>query len=510
MSERETSKERTVPISAESEEAVLCCVMNNPIGLMERALEIPADFFFVPAHAMLFGAVCGMMKRGVPVEMLSVTQHLIDSGMIEQVGGAARITEIFGTTMLSDASFEYHLGILKDKLWLRVVIERTTKLLNTAYCKQDEAAEVLNEAQAAFFELSTEGRGGKQWHELDVVVDECVTKTEQMISHRGHISPGAIATGFTELDRRTMGLRPGELVVIGARPAMGKTALAMNIGTCVALGNGQYVEFDQPPVHVCVITTEMSRFELVDRQLVALSGVNLGKISTGMFSRQDTKSYLEAAAKMREGLMSFIDTGSLSIQELLGLLRFKISKIRSVRGRAAKVVVIVDYVQRLCSETKRSQGNRNLEIAEITSGLKAIAKDMGAVVIALAQVSREAERRADCKPSLADLRESGDIEADADMVGLLWRKGYYEKIKASSRDDGAGADEILDNRAELIMAKYRRGSPEPIPLIWDGPRTQFSSLTDHLFSNNAERREAGYESRVQPRLSAETEEDVFP
>lgn len=480
-----------MPRSNDAEEGVLSCFLQNPGELLSDAMtSLPTDAFYHVANRLIFEQMLAFHQQShTPLDFITFSQHLIDRGVMDKAGGPAQMAHLLNFVPTA-AHYGYYKGILRDKLWMRRVISETARVMHSCFSVDGNPHDVLAQAQTALFNLSMESSGAKQWHEVATVAAECAERMEQTMRHKGHIAPDAIATGFTELDRRTMGLKPGELFVIGARPAMGKTALAMNLATCCALANGHYDEFQQEPIHVLVITTEMSRHELVDRQLVALSKMNTGKLRTGMLSREDARNYSQAVMKMAAGLMSFIDTGSLSIQELLALLRSKVQDIRSKRGPKFKILVVVDYIQRLRSDSKRAAGNRNLEIAEITSGLKSAAKDFQLVVIALAQVGRSAERGTSpeaCRPSLGDLRESGDIEADADMVGLLFRPGYYARRRAA--EDNEDADSIEDNKAELIMAKYRRGSNEPIPLIWDGPHTEFRSMTHKLFSNNDEERE---------------------
>jgi replicative DNA helicase len=475
----------SMPYARDAEMGVLSCLFHTPTLLAPEALAMPVDCFYHPAHRMLFEVIVEFLRNGRPVEYVVLSQHLVDTKQMDKIGGQGFLAELLNFVP-TPTHWGYYVSILKDKLYLRTVIQQCALVRQSCYDFQDEPRKVLLNALAEFSELATDNPGNKRrWIPVAESVDLCMQRTEERIRSRGKVPKGAVATGFTDLDRRTMGLMPGELFIIGARPAMGKSALAANMAECIVLANGHYREFEQPPMPVGLVSLEMNHADISERILVGRSQVDMGKTRTGMFSRMDQQNYLKACAELSKAPLHFLDTGRLSVQELAARCRHDVERL-------GLKVLVVDYLQRMCSDSKRSQQNRSVEIGEISSGLKGIAKDYNVVVIGLAQVGRSAEDRAESKPTLSDLRESGDIEADADFVGLLWRPGYYarRKSKSKAKRDGAGEeDDISDDTAQLIMAKMRRGAPEPIDLNWDGPRTRFTSTHDRLFSNNDAKRE---------------------
>lgn len=500
---------RAMPFSRDAEDGVLSCYLQNPVGLLGEAHgKVEAGWFYHPATRFMFELLLEFNQAGRPIDIVTLSAHLLDKGMMDKIGSPAQLGDWLAFVP-TPAHYEYYLKILRDRWWERECL-RVTQAIQKAVYETGQDGDVEKLVTMAIGDLLNLGNLGRKsrWVHVKEVVKEVCERTAQALKNKGHVTSG-VATGFTDLDRRTMGLRPGELFILGARPAMGKTALAMNIAENIVLANGHYSEFNQVPLGVAIVSLEMSRLDLTDRTIVGRAGVSMGQLATGMFGKREMKAYMAAAEELEQSELWFLDVGKLSIQELLSSLR------QMVLEKGIKVVV-VDYLQRLCSDSKRAQQNRNVEVAEISTGLKQMAKELGLVVIALAQVGRGAEERPGCKPSLADLRESGDIEADADWVGLLYRPGYYERKKAKkegkgnkgqgkvkwSSSAGAGAsagdgvaeeaeDEIRDDQAELIIAKARRGSTEPVYLTWDGPRTRFSSQTSKLFSNNNERREGG-------------------
>lgn len=486
-----------LPSNEEAEKGLLSCVLHTPLELAPEVLALPEDLLYHHAPRVLLEVFQLFLREGRPVEFIVLGEYLRSTphpagGTYEsQVGGPGFLGELLNFVP-SPIHWSYYRGILRDKLYRRMVIQRCNLQIQAARSANDEdARKVLLEGMALFSDLATDNPAGqKQWVHVQASVDQAMLRMEERIRSRGQVMKGAIATGFTDLDRRTQGFLPGELVIIGARPAMGKSALAANFAECMVLANGHYREFEKAvadgrmgPVPVGVVTLEMSHVDISERILIGRSGIDMGKVRTGMLSRLDRQNYFAACDALRKAPLHYLDTGRLSIQELMARCRHDVERL-------GLKVLIIDYLQRMCSDSKKAGQGRSIEIGEISAGLKSLAKDFGVVVIALAQVGRSAEERAGCKPQLADLRESGDIEADADFVGLLYRPGYYERKKAKRKgEDEEDEDEIADDKAELIMAKCRRGAPEPVDLRWDGPRTRFTSTHDRLFSGDEGQRE---------------------
>jgi len=303
-----------------------------------------------------------------------------------------------------------------------------------------------------------------------------VQQIDQIRKNRGHVTEG-LATGFTDFDRTTMGLKPGTFTVIAARPAMGKTALAQcaveNIGT----GTGHYREYNQPAQKIVFISLEMSSEELVQRMLLSRARITLKKLRTGMFSKDEMKNLQDSVAAFMQSHILFWDTTDLSIQEIR-------SKMRAAKKNHGITAIILDYLQLVKSNTRSAKGNREREVTEVAEGFKHMAKELGVPVIALAQLNRESENRGtNGKPKMSDLRESGGIEQAADNVALLWRPAYY---KPEAPSDFEGTDETWQQKAFLILTKHRNGPTGEIPMKWTGELTRFESETDHLMSNNEE------------------------
>jgi replicative DNA helicase len=489
---------RSMPCAAESESGVLSCIFLRPVELAPEVLALPEDLFYHAGRRQLLEVVKEFLREGRPIDLITLSEHLERMALLDKVGGPGELGELF-VPQLTPMHWGYYLDILKKKLYRRTVIQQARLAEQAAYDSDDDAArKVLLEGIAAFSELASDSPSGqKRWVHVKESVHVVADRLQERVDSKGKVPKSAIATGFTDLDRRMQGLQGGELFIIGARPAMGKSALAANIAANIVLANGHYREFDQAALPLGFVTMEMNHADITERMLVGMSQVDMGKTRTGMFGREDWRAFTRACGELGQAPLHYLDTGKLSVQELMARLRHDVE-------RMGLRVLVVDYLQRLCSDSKRAGQNRNVEIGEISSGLKAIAKDFNLGVIALAQVGRSAEERAGCKPQLADLRESGDIEADADFVGLLYRPGYYERRKAKGQkgknvrqgaefnpadDDDEDEDEVMDDKAELILAKMRRGAPEPVELKWDGPRTKFSSTHDRLFSNDDAKRE---------------------
>lgn len=490
--------DQSLPSYEDGEKGMLSCILHAPTELAPEVLALPEDLFYHHAPRTLLEVFKEFLRDGRPVEFIVLGDHLRKTpdprgGTLEsQVGGPGYLAELLDFVP-SATHWGYYLKILKGNLYRRTVIQKCELQKRAAMtASDDDARKVLLEAMAVFSDLAIDNPAGqRQWVHVKESVAEALLRTEERIRSRGQVMKGSIATGFTDLDRRTQGLQPGELFIIGARPAMGKSALAANLAECIVTANGHYREFDKAvetgrikPEPVGLVTLEMNHVDITERMLVGRSGVDMGKTRTGMFGGQDMRNFQTACHELEKAPLYYLDTGRLSIQELMARCRHDVERL-------GLKVLIVDYLQRMCSDSKKAGQGRSIEIGEISAGLKALAKDFGVVVIALAQVGRSAEERAGCKPQLADLRESGDIEADADFVGLLYRPGYYERVKAKKKGgkDDEEEDDISDDKAELIMAKCRRGAPEPVELRWDGPRTRFTSTHDRLFSNNDSKRE---------------------
>lgn len=418
----------------------------SPREIIAECVErITEEYFYVPAHQTIYTVLVELWNAGAGIDLITFTQTLRDRNLLETVGGAPFITSLY-TFVPTAANVTYYLEIVREKYILRQIIAACTESVRRSYEEQDEVNNLLDEVEQKIFAVG-EDRFKGQMPGMKEQVMGALESIEQLWERRGGIT--GISTGFSELDRMTNGLHEAEMIVIAARPSMGKTALAMNIAEHVAISS---------KLPVAVFSLEMSSQQLVQRLLCSRARVNLQKVREGFLAERDFPSLTAAASKLAEAQIYIDDTAGLSILELR-------AKARRLKAQKDIQLIVVDYLQLLKSTTRRAQDNRQLEISEISSGLKGLAKELKLPIIVLAQLNRQPEARSGGKPRLSDLRESGSIEQDADLVGLLVRPEVYEE------DEEARAEKA--GEAELIIAKQRNGPVGEVPLTFLKEFTRF-------------------------------------
>lgn len=439
---------RTPPHSVEAEQGVLGSMLISPRETIAECVEkINEEYFYVPAHRTIYDVLVELWNAGQGIDLITFTQVLRDRNLLDSVGGAAFVTNLF-TFVPTAANVQYYLEIVRDKYILRQIISAATESVRRAYEEQEEVDSLLDEVEQKIFDVGEDRFKGQMLSMKDHAM-QAIETIEKLYERKGSIT--GIPTGFVEFDRMTSGLHPSEMVVIAARPSMGKTALAMNIAEYVAINE---------KLAVGVFSLEMSSQQLVQRLLCSRARVNLQRVRDGFLGERDFPSLTAAASKLAEAKMFIDDSASLSILELR-------AKARRLKAQQDVSLIVVDYLQLLRSTTRRAQDNRQLEISEISAGLKALAKDLKIPVIVVAQLNRQPEQRTGGKPRLSDLRESGSIEQDADLVGLLVRPELYEEDE-EARVEKAG-------EAELIIAKQRNGPVGEIPLTFLKEYTRFET-----------------------------------
>jgi replicative DNA helicase len=437
---------RTPPHSVEAEQGVLGSMLISPRDAIAEVVEkITAEYFYVPAHQTIFDVLVDVWNTGAGIDLITFTQVLRDRNLLETVGGAAAVTNLY-TFVPTAANVGYYLEIVRDKYILRSIIAAATESVRRAYEEQDEVGNLLDEVEQKIFAVGEDRFKGQMLSMKDQVM-EAIESIEKLYERKGGIT--GVSTGFIEFDRMTSGMHPAEMIVIAARPSMGKTAFAMNIAEHVAINE---------KLAVGVFSLEMSSQQLVQRLLCSRARVNLQKVRDGFLGERDFPSLTAAASKLAEAKIFIDDTASLTILELR-------AKARRLKAQQDVQLLIVDYLQLLRSTSRRAQDNRQLEISEISAGLKGLAKELKIPVIVVAQLNRQPEQRSGGKPRLSDLRESGSIEQDADLVGLLVRPEMYEE------DDEARQEK--SGEAELIIAKQRNGPVGEIPLTFLKEFTRF-------------------------------------
>ncbi len=416
--------------------------------IAEVVEKINDAYFYIPAHQTIYGVLVDLWNAGAGIDLITFTQVLRDRNLLDSVGGAAFVTSLF-TFVPTAANVGYYLEIVRDKYILREIISACTEGARRSYEEQDQVDNLLDEVEQKIYAVGEDRFKGQSLTMKDQVM-EAIEAIEKLWENKGSLT--GLATGFIELDKMTSGLHPAEMIVIAARPSMGKTALAMNIVEHVAV-------HEKRPV--AVFSLEMSSQQLVQRMLCSRARVNLKRARDGFLAESDFEKLTTAAAKLAESEIYIDDTAGLTILELR-------AKARRLSAQHKIELIVIDYLQLLRSTSRRGQENRQIEISEISAGIKGLAKELKIPIIVAAQLNRNPENRTgDSKgrPRLADLRESGSIEQDADLVALLVRQEYYADTE-EEKDETEG-------KAELIIAKQRNGPTGDVPLTFRKEFTRF-------------------------------------
>lgn len=437
---------RLLPQDVAAEKGVLSSYLLSPQDVQIRCSElgITSEHFYLPAHATIFSSLRVMEEERRTVDFITLTNFLRDRGMLDEVGGPFYVTDL-GDFLPTASNVGHYLEILIAKHTLRKMIQICTHFAARSYDDPHQHAELLNELEARVLGIRKNDDAELRESNPKDLVMQVNARIEEMYDRRGEVS--GLKTGFGEIDQMLNGLQPSDMIVIAARPSMGKTALAMNIAEHVAVVEKRTIAF---------FTLEMSDVALMERALLSRSRINLHRVRMGFLSDGDFPALTAAGAKLSEG-------GRLRIIDAVG------ASIAAIKAKARRLkrkfpdlaAIFLDYIQKCRSTSKQALGNREREIAEISAGLKDIAKELNIPVVVLAQLNRQVEsRKGETKgrPQLSDLRESGAIEQDADIVGLLYREEYYA--------EGDEAKAACEGKATLIIAKNRNGPVGDIPLTF--------------------------------------------
>ncbi len=443
---------RLLPQAPDAERGVLSSFLLAPreIGGLCAEKQIKSEHFHLPAHAQIYATLLELWDGNKPIDFITLTQLLRDRGQLDQVGGAAFVTELF-TFLPTAANAGFYVEILQEKYTLREIIKVCTEYAARSYDEQDDVPNLLDAVEAQISAIAQDRFKDKTASMKDQVM-HAIQAIEDLYERRGAIT--GLPTGLAELDKMLDGLHKAEMIVIAARPSMGKTALAMNIAEYIAL---------EAKLPVAVFSLEMSTSQLVQRLLCSRARVNLGSVRNGFLAERDFPALTAAASKLAESKIFIDDTPGLSILELR-------AKSRRLKSQHDIQAIFIDYLQLLRSTSRRAQDNRQLEIAEISSGLKSLSKELNLPIVVLAQLNRNPEQRSgDSKgrPRLSDLRESGSIEQDADVVALLVREEYYAENEEDKKES--------EGKATLIIAKQRNGPVGDVPLTFLKEFTRFEN-----------------------------------
>jgi replicative DNA helicase len=446
-----TRIDRLPPHSPEAEQGVLGCVLISPNDCMGDCIgkfKAGAEVFYDLRHQTIYGALSEMYDAREAIDLITLQQRLKDRNLLEQVGGIAYLAAL-PDTVPSSANLSYYADIVQEKFLLRKMIHTCTDVVGRVYDFEGDADVLMDEVERDILQIN-EARVQSKTILIKELVHNAITTVENFHQRQGMLT--GIGTGFTDFDKMTSGMHAGEMIVIAARPSMGKTSLAMNIAEHVAV---------EEKLPVGVFSLEMTADSLVLRMLCSRARVNLRSMREGFLSERDFPKLTGAAGKLSSAPLFIDDTPALSILQLR-------AKARRMKQQYDIKLFVIDYLQLLHSTARRAQDNRQQEIADISSGVKSLAKELAVPVIVLSQLNRELEREKNRKPRLSDLRESGAIEQDADVVGLLY--------KPSSDDEESVAGEEQEAQAvNLLIAKQRNGPTGDVNLTFLKQYTRFEN-----------------------------------
>ncbi|MCS7180869.1 MAG: replicative DNA helicase [bacterium] len=432
------------PQNIEAEKALLGCMLIDEEAKIKVLENFKKEFFYSEAHQKIFSSISKLFEKGEKCDLITLTEILKAENALEEVGGIEYLSHLVEIVPTS-AYLEEYMKIVKEKYLLRALISNATKIISEAYSQKEDIETLLDKAESLIFEVS-QNKIEKEAYPLKTIVKDAMELIEKIHERKGFVT--GLPTGFIDLDKLTTGLHPSDFIVIASRPSIGKTAFACNI----ALNLNSGVE----KVPVLIFSLEMSKEQIVQRMLCCEARVNILKLRQGVLSEKDIGNLLIAASRLEEMPIFIDDTPSLNIFELR-------ARARRLKAKENIQVIIIDYLQ-LMRGSGRAE-NRQQEISEISASLKSLAKELNIPVIAVSQLSRATEQREKKRPQLADLRESGSIEQDADLVLLLYREEYYKETEENK------------GLAEVIIAKQRNGPVDTVLLTFISEYTRFENYT---------------------------------
>lgn len=433
---------RIPPNSLEAEQCVLGALLVDNEAVPSVAEILKPEDFYRQDHKEIYEAVLDLFESGKPIDIISAKEQLKVRGTLEGVGGLEYLSNL-SDMVPTTANIRHYAKIVEEKSLLRQLIKASGEIMNLGFEASEEVAIITDEAQKKIFEV-LQNRSSKGFYPIKEVLLESFNKLEELYNSKGYIT--GVPTGFSDLDAKTAGLHPSDLILVAARPAMGKTSFALNIAQYASI-HGR--------VPVALFSLEMSKEQLVNRILCSEAMVDSQKIRTGKLDEEDWTKIAGALGPVSEAPIYIDDTPGLSVMEIR-------AKCRRLKLEKNIGLIVIDYLQ-LMQGRGRSE-NRQQEISEISRALKILAKEINVPVVTLSQLSRAPETRSDHRPILSDLRESGAIEQDADLVMFLYREDYYNP-EAEKK-----------NIAEVILAKHRNGSTGIVELAWLGQFTKFANL----------------------------------
>ena len=437
---------REVPYSLEAEQSVLGSAFLSKDALTKICDDLNEDDFYLDSHKIIYNVLKDLHDEGIPVDITIVTDRLDSSGELTKIGNIDYLVEI-ANFVPSAANLEYYINIVHDKSVLRKLIEVSNEISADSYTFDGPINNALDSAESKIFNIVNK-RKTSEFRNIQDVVYKAQSDLEKLSENKSEIT--GVATGFYDLDKLTSGFHENELIIIAARPGMGKTAFALNIATNVARSTNK---------NVAIFNFEMSAEQLVNRMLSSIGQINFSKFRNGNFDNDDWKKLGEGVSVLADTNIKIDDTAGSTISDIRSKCR------RLASSKEGLAMVVIDYLQLINGTSKSNQNNRQQEVSDISRGLKMMAMELHVPVIALAQLSRAVEGRPDKRPLMSDLRESGSIEQDADMVGFLYRDDYYNK-EAMNKDVSV---------SEFIIGKNRNGPTKTIEFLFKGSTVTFAN-----------------------------------
>ena len=425
---------RVPPQSIEAELSVLGAMMLKPQAVSQAVELLHADDFYRQAHRAVFEAMEELLRNGEPVDIVTVTESLKKSGLLDQVGGISFLANLTNTVP-STANLAHYAKIVKEKAVLRALIDASTEIAGAAYEASEDIAEQLDDAERKILAIAG-GQTTTAFIPAKEVVFDAVDRVSELAKAKGGIT--GLSTGLATLDNVTRGLQPSDLIIVAARPAMGKTAFVLNVAA-----------------HVAFFSLEMPREQLVHRIFCAEGQIDATRLARGELDDEEWSRLVKVADRMMKTNLYFDDTSSTTVLDIR-------TRARRLKAEHGLDLVAIDYLQ-LIQAPGRAE-NRTLAVAEMTRSLKVLARELDVPIVVLSQLSRATEGRSDKRPMLSDLRESGSIEQDADIVMFLYREDYYNQDTENA------------NITELSIAKHRNGATDTVRMFFQKEYTRFRDL----------------------------------
>ncbi|MDY2637955.1 MAG: replicative DNA helicase [Phascolarctobacterium sp.] len=445
-------EERVPPQNIEAEQSVLGAMLIDKEAIAKVTEILNMDDFYREAHRVIFGAMLELYNKNEAVDLITVTDILRRDNKLEDVGGIAYITSL-ANVVLTAANVKYHAEIVAEKSVLRQLVKVSTEIAAMGYEANDEVGVLLDTAESRILEISNRKKKA-DFTPISAVLMDSVQSIEKLLNNKGGLT--GIPTGFNDLDKLTSGLHPSDFIILAARPSMGKTALALNIVQNVALRAHKRVGGD--PRSVAFFSLEMSKEQLVNRMLCAEANIDSQRLRVGEMNDKDWDALWAACDTMSKAKIYIDDTAGITVMDMR-------SRARRLKAEHGLDLIVVDYLQLMQGSGKRNtSGDRQQEVSEISRSLKALARELDVPVLALSQLSRGVEARQVKRPMLSDLRESGSLEQDADIVAFLYREDYYNP-------------ETENKHTELIIAKHRNGPVDTVNLFFHKQFTKFVGFT---------------------------------